>query len=72
MLVTSIEVYNRRTVRTRDVKGAFLILDQDDFVVVRFIEEQVYSFYEIDSKYKEFLYYECRVKVLYVMLSKLI
>ena len=53
-----------------DVEGAYLLADQDDFVLVKFTGESVDVLCQVDAGYEEFVTYEKGKKVLYLELLK--
>lgn len=69
MMVTCIEAKERCFTATGDVKGAFLIPNMPYFTTVRFVDKQVDALCEVNAKYKPFVMYEGKRKVLYVVLN---
>ena len=60
----------RRKIVTWDVEGAYLLADQDDYVLLKFTGESVDIMCQVDPKYKDFVCYENGRKVLYLQLLK--
>ena len=53
-----------------DVEGAYLLADQDGFMVVKFTAESVDVLCQVDDGYKKFVIYENSKKILYPKLLK--
>lgn len=59
-----------RKMMTWDVEGAYLLADQDDFVLLKFVGTSVDILCQVDPKYKDFISFEKGKKVLYLQLLK--
>ena len=70
MALLTVSTAERRKIISWDVEGAYLLADQDDFVVVKFTGESVDVLCDVDSAYKEYVSHEKGKKVLYVQLLK--
>ena len=70
MLTAAIEGKEGRDTATTDIKGAHLHAEQDNFMVVKFIDEQVNMMCLIDGGYEDCVGVEGSVKVLYLVLNK--
>ena len=68
MALLTVSAAERRKIISWDVEGAYLLADQDDFVVVKFTGESVDVLCDVDSGYKEYVSFEKGKKVLYVQL----
>ena len=70
MLSILIDSYQGRNVATADVKGAYLLSDMKDFVVVRLHGEALNIMLKVQPEYNKFLTVEKGKKVLYLQLLK--
>ena len=70
MALLTVSAAERRKIISWDVEVAYLLADQDDFVVVKFTGESVDVLCNVDSKYKEYVTLEKGKKVIYVQLIK--
>ena len=70
MLSILIDSYEGRNVATADVKGAYLLSDMKDFVVVRVHGEALNIMLKVQPEYNKFLTVEKGKKVLYLQLLK--
>ena len=52
ILVTTIKSEDHRDVATSNIKGVFLLANQEDFITVKSTNPQVDIMCEIDAKYK--------------------
>ena len=69
-MTTAIEAFELRDVGTGDASGAFLHAPQKDFTVIKFVNEQVDILCQIDNKHNEYVEYEGKNKVIYLMLNQ--
>ena len=53
---------------TIDITGVLFYVWQKDFTISSFVNEQVNIMYWTDKKYKEFVIYKEKIKVIYLML----
>ena len=65
-----ISAAERRKIVSWDVEGAYLLADQDDFVLLKFVGESVDIMCKVDNKYTAYVSYENGKKVLYLQLLK--
>ena len=70
MLTTAIEAKEKRDTATADIKGACLHATQDDFTVIKFVDDQVDIMCRIDEAFREHVVDEGGHKALYLVLNK--
>jgi len=70
MLLITIDSKEGKDVATADVVGAYLNADMPDFVVMKLVGAIVNIMCKVNPKYKRFVTYEKRKKVLYLQLLK--
>ena len=66
----TVSAAERRKIISWDVEGAYLLADQDDFVLIKFTGESVDVLCQVDTGYEQFVTYENGRKVLYLELLK--
>ena len=66
----TVSAAERRKIISWDVEGAYLLADQDDFVLVKFTGESVDVLCQVDVGYQEFVTYGNGKKILYLELLK--
>ena len=64
----TVSATERHKIINWDVEGAYLLVDQDDFVLGKFTSESVDVLYNVDKGYREFVAIENVKKVLYLQL----
>ena len=65
-----IAAHEKRKVVSWDVEGAYLLADQDKYVVVKFVGKSVDIMCSVNPSYKQYVVVENGVKVLYFQLLK--
>ena len=70
MAILTLSAAERRKIAMRDVEGAYLLADQDDYVLVKFTGESVDVMCKVDEGYRQFVSIENGKKVLYLQLLK--
>ena len=70
MLTVDAEAKEGRDTATADIKGVCLRAEQDDFTVVKFVDEQVDVMWLIDGSYEDYVVVEGNTKVLCLVLNK--
>ena len=70
MALLTISAAEKRKIVTWDVEGAYLLADQDDFVLVKFVGQSVDVLCEVNEGYKDYVTVEKGKKVLYLQLLK--
>jgi hypothetical protein len=70
MAILTLSAAERRKIAMWDVEGAYLLADQDDYVLVKFTGESVDVMCKVDEGYREFVVFENGKKVLYLQLLK--
>ena len=70
MALLTVSSAERRKIISWDVEGAYLLADQDDFVIVKFTGESVDVLCNVDEEYKQYVSIENGKQVLYLQLLK--
>ena len=70
MALLTVSSAERRKIISWNVDGAYLLADQDDFVIVKFTGESVDVLCDVDEGYKQYVSIENGKKVLYLQLLK--
>ena len=70
MLTAIVDAYEKRFVGISDVKGAYLNANFDEFLLIKFENEQVKIICDINKKYKKYVLTENGKQVLYLVLNK--
>ena len=70
MALLTVSAAERRKIISWDVEGAYLLADQDDFVMVKFTGESVEVLCNVDNEYRQYVTMEKGKPVLYVQLLK--
>lgn len=68
MALLTVSAAERRKIISWDVEGAYLLADQDDYVLVKFTGESVNVLCDVDSTYKQLVTIESGRKVIYLQL----
>jgi hypothetical protein len=70
MTILTVSAAEKRKIAMWDVEGAYLLADQDDFVLVKFTGNSVDILCQVDEEYKQFVTIENGKKVIYLQLLK--
>ena len=70
MALLTVSSAEKRKIISWDVERAYLLADQDDFVIVKFTGESVDVLCDVDEGYKQYVSIENGKKVLYLQLLK--
>ena len=70
MLTTDVEAKEGRETATTGIKRVYLHAEQDDFTVVKFVNEQVYVMCLIDGSHEDCIVAEGSTKVIHLVLNK--
>ena len=70
MALLTVLAAEKRKIVTWDVEGAYLLVDQDDLVLVKFVGQSVDVLCEVNEGYKAYVTFEKGKKVLYLQLLK--
>jgi hypothetical protein len=70
MAILTVSAAEKRKIAMWDVEGAYLLAEQDDFVLVKFTGSSVDVLCQVDEEYKSFVTIEKGKKVIYLQLLK--
>ena len=64
-----VDAYESRTTAVVDIPGAYLNAEINEFLVLKFVDEQVDTMCRINAEYKKYVIKKGNKKILYVMLN---